>query len=335
MGFLRSRFPQMKIVAGGGLVSSWLASHDLSSIFGGLVDVFVRGPGEAPLIEMCRANQDRIPGSDSAGNEAVGKFDLGRYLAPSPILPFSASSGCHWGRCRFCPERAEGNRYVPVGTEAALKELKELVSEHRPGLVHVCDNAISPSLLRGLAANPPGAPWYGFARVSEELADDGFCAALKGSGCAMIKLGIESGSDMVLEQMNKGFSSALSSRVLSAMKKAGIPTYVYMLFGTPWETEADARASLDFCVRHSDCIGFLNLALFNLPAHGPDTEGLPTRPFYDADLGLYLDFDHPAGWDRRAARAFVEREFGRHPAMAAIIRRDPPVFTSSHAAFFT
>ena len=34
-------------------------------------------------------------------------------------------------------------------------------------------------------------------------------------------------------------------------------------------------------------------------------------------------------------RAFLDREFKRQPEIAAILRRDPPLFTSNHAALFT
>ena len=58
------------------------------------------------------------------------------------------------------------------------------------------------------------------------------------------------------------------------------------------------------------------------------------RPFYDGDLSLYTDFVHPKGWNRGLVRNFLDREFKRHPAVAAILRRDPPLFTSNHAPFF-
>jgi hypothetical protein len=62
--------------------------------------------------------------------------------------------------------------------------------------------------------------------------------------------------------------------------------------------------------------------------------GLETRKFYEGDLSLYTDFAHPRGWDRKAVRTFLETEFKRHPAVSAILKREPPVFTSNHAPFF-
>jgi hypothetical protein len=33
-------------------------------------------------------------------------------------------------------------------------------------------------------------------------------------------------------------------------------------------------------------------------------------------------------------RRFLDREWKRHPLIAPILRRDPPIFTSNHAPFF-
>ena len=53
-------------------------------------------------------------------------FPLDAYLAPGLVLPFATGAGCWWGRCRFCPERAEGNAYraAPVGD--ALRQVADL-----------------------------------------------------------------------------------------------------------------------------------------------------------------------------------------------------------------
>lgn len=92
--------------------------------------------------------------------------------------------------------------------------------------------------------------------------------------------------------------------------------------------------TLDLTVRHSGEITFLNLAVFNLPAHSPESDTLETHSFYQGDLSLYRDFSHPNGWGRLDVRRFLDKTFKRHPAIAAIVRNDPPVFTSSHAPFF-
>jgi radical SAM superfamily enzyme YgiQ (UPF0313 family) len=156
---------------------------------------------------------------------------------------------------------------------------------------------------------------------------------LKDSGCVMLKLGLESADPGVLDALNKGIDPAMAAAVLKNLTEAGIATYVYLLFGTPAETPEAARRTMAFTAAHAEEIGFLNLAVFNLPAFGSEAEALDTGEFYDGDLSLYRRFAHPRGWNRGDVRRFLERGFRKEPAIAAILRRDPPLFTSNHAPF--
>jgi radical SAM superfamily enzyme YgiQ (UPF0313 family) len=184
-----------------------------------------------------------------------------------------------------------------------------------------------------LAENPPAVPWYSFARADRQLADPAFCRRLKESGCLMLKLGLESGDQGVLDAMDKGIDLALVARVLTALKQAGIATYVYLLFGTPSESLAEARKTLTFIAEHHEAVTFLNLAIFNMPVCSPEAKTMAVHNFYEGDLSLYTDFVHPRGWGRKEIRVFLDKEFKRHPAITPIIQRDPPLFTSNHAPF--
>ncbi len=329
MGFIRTRCERVRIVLGGSLVTSWVRRPGWTNPFSGLVDRVVSGPGEQALLDFAGINaiarKRRV---------SYDQFPLGDYFAPGLILPYSASCGCYWNRCAFCPEKAEGNRYEPLSPEAAVREASELCSGYHPALLHFLDSAISPGLLSKLSANPPGAPWYGFVRVTRKLADEDFCRALKLSGCVMLKLGLESGDQGVINSEGKGIDLAVASRALASLKKAGIGAYVYLLFGTPSESLDEARNTLDFTVRHEQFIDFLNLAVFNMPLNSPDAERFATSPHYEGDLSLYTRFSHPKGWDRPKVRRFLATEFKRHPAIARILCNEPPFFTSNHAPFF-
>jgi radical SAM superfamily enzyme YgiQ (UPF0313 family) len=150
----------------------------------------------------------------------------------------------------------------------------------------------------------------------------------------MLQIGLESGDQGVLDALQKGIDLTEAGEVLKNLKMAGVATYVYLLFGTPPETYARAQKTLDFILDHRDCLDFLNLAIFNLPSGSLDARELDTYDFYDGDLCLYKGFIHPHGWHRKLVRRFLDKEFRRHPAIAPILRRDPPVFTSNHAPFF-
>lgn len=330
IGFLKREWPGIKLVLGGGLVTSWMRRPHWKNPFGGLVDHLVDGPGETPLLSL-------TGGSESGDISYMPDYDslpLKDYFAPGHILPYSASSGCYWNRCSFCPEKAEGNSYRAIPDHKVIHDLLCLVDKHQPVLIHLLDNAIRPSLLKTLCKHPPGAPWYGFARVTHHLTRPDFCLALKRSGCVMLKLGLESGDQAVLDDLQKGIDLEEASSALKNLKKAGIAAYVYLLFGTPREGLTEARRTLDFAVKHREFIGFLNLAIFNMPIYGPETHQVEAKPFSEGDLSLYTDFDHPKGWRRSLIRQFLDKEFKRHPAIAPILRRDPLAFTSNHAPFF-
>jgi len=329
IGLLKKERPDLTIILGGGLITSWIRRPNWHNHFKNLVDHLVAGPGEAHLLKwMGKSDRERATVPDYAA------FEDYRYLSPGFILPYSASSGCYWHRCSFCPERAENNPWKPVPITRVVSDLKALVGKHNPVLVHLLDNALQPALLKAMAEEPIGAPWYGFARFTRHLEDPLFCRRLRDSGCRMLKLGLESGEQSVLNTLEKGTDLAAAAKILTNLKQAGIATYVYLLFGTPAENEQAAHETMAFTARHSDGIGFLNLAVFNLPLNSPAADAIKTRDFYDGDLSFYQDFKHPHGWDRARVRGFLEKRFKRHPRIAPIVRRDPPVFTSNHAPFF-
>ncbi len=68
-----------------------------------------------------------------------------------------------------------------------------------------------------------------------------------------------------------------------------------------------------------------------MPISSPDAALFGTSTFYEGDLSLYTDYRHPKGWSRKRVKQFLDGTFKRHPAIAPIIRREPPFFTSNHA----
>ncbi|MFO7751754.1 MAG: radical SAM protein [Desulfobacteraceae bacterium] len=329
-GWVKENFPGKKIVMGGGLVTSWLRMPDFRNPFNGLIDMMVQGEGEASLLNIAGSD---VPGAERCTPD-YGFADFASYQAPGRILPYSASRGCYWRKCRFCPERAEKSVYRPVDSQVVVKDLEELYEKYNPDCIHFVDNAMSPALMRRLALEQPRFNWYGFARIGKELEEPEYLKALKRSGCVMLKLGLESGDQGVLDAMEKGTDLDVASRVLTRIKDAGIKAFVYLLFGTPGENEAAAERTLAYTARHADRIDFLNLAVFNMPRFSLDAEKYSVSEFSKGDLSLYYNFEHPAGWGRKEVRAFLDKRFKREPSIAGILRKNPPCFTSNHAPFF-
>jgi hypothetical protein len=330
-GLIRRLFPAMRIVLGGGLVTAWKGLPDWKNPFEGLIDDVVAGSGERFFCDILKleSNKNKIGYSYHYTKE-----DLPEYLSPVSIIPFAASSACCWNRCSFCQERATSTECFSCSAGPALKSLPAITDEYSPGLIHFVDSTIPAAFLKKLAANPPGVPWYGFTRVTKELVEKDFCKALRFSGCRMLKLGIESGDQAVLNKLDKGIDIGLAAQALDALKSSGIATYIYLLFGTPPEDGESALKTLDFVRNNAASIDFINAAIFNLPAACADEPGISVRDFYEGDLSLYRDFIHPKGWDRKKARMFIDRKFKRDATVSAILRRTPKVFTSNHAPLF-
>ena len=341
IGYLRTIDPHLKIILGGSLVTSWMNSPAWNNPFRGLVDDMVAGPGEEWFIKKFGTStplhSSKVSGPESQRKHYIPCFDYfpeDTYFSPGLVLPYSASSGCYWRKCSFCPEKAEKNVYSPLPDKDVLNDLEILIKKTKPALVHFLDNAMSPRLLHCIANNFHSTPWYGFTRITEHLADLDFCLALKHSGCVMLKLGLESGDQKILNDLNKGIDLVTVSQVLKNLKKSGIAVFLYLLFGTMTETIHEARNTLGFSIKHKVYINFINCAIFNLPAYGPDIGNLNVSQFYDGDLSLYSNFEHPKGWGRPQVRQFLEGEFKREPCISHILKRTPPLFTSNHAPFF-
>ncbi|WP_022668715.1 B12-binding domain-containing radical SAM protein [Desulfospira joergensenii] len=329
-GWIRDNFPEKRLVMGGGLVSSWMARPDFDNPFADLVHVMIRGEGEQPLLELLNVSgttkKHYIPDYKFAGEHD--------YLAPARILPFRASIGCYWSKCRFCPEKAETRPYAAQRAAKVLEDVQTMGRRHQPDVVHFIDNAMTPAFLRALSGQQLDFLWYGFVRFEKDFSDPRFCRDLKKSGCEMLKLGLESGDQEVLDWMNKGTRLELVSKTLKNLHRAGILTYVYLLFGTGAEDEDAARHTLDFVKAHKEYIDYLNLAVFNLPRFSEDADDMKTREFYHGDLSLYLNFTHPRGWDRRKVKQFLDKTFKKELAIGSRFRKNPAFFSSNHALFF-
>ncbi|MCX7981327.1 MAG: radical SAM protein [Syntrophales bacterium] len=326
-GLLRKLIPSARLVLGGSLVTTWSSRLKGNNPFQGLIDDLVAGPGEGPLLSMVGKE-----GSKEATHLTLQGFPLSYYLSPLPVLPIALSRGCYYRQCRFCPERSEGHVYRALNGQDMEKRIMSLLKKYPSSFIHLLDTALSPHHLKEMVKLSPPVKWYAFARITEEIADVDFTRALKKSGCLMLKLGVESGSQKVLDSLEKGISLSTVSRTLFALKEAGIATYVYLLFGTPEEGESEARETMHFVLEHADAISYLNASIFNLPVGSrPD---LKCQPFYPGDLSLYEDFAHPLGWHRRKVRLFLSQEFKSAKPIGNILLRTPPVFTSNHAPFF-
>ena len=349
-GMLRRRLPGVPLYGGGGMFTSWRSSLRGMGLAFLPFDRVGFGPGESALAAVAG-------GAAAAGapffedGESVeflpdfGFAPLREYLSPEPVLPVAATRGCYWRRCRFCPEAVapiHPYRAMDEGTFPTL--LRELSGRYGVRRFHLTDNAIPVAVLRSLANARGvlrGLSWHGFARFEPELLDPEFASSLAAAGCSMLQLGLESGSQALLDRMGKGTRVADASTILSNLARAGIAAYVYVMLGAPGETEADAERTRSFLAGRAGEIGFLNLSILNLPreASWPESaEGSAPRAggFLDEKdpLRLYRRVPASDGWGRAQAKRFLQQRILGDPAIRAIAARTPPWFGDSHAVFF-
>jgi threonylcarbamoyladenosine tRNA methylthiotransferase MtaB len=94
--------------------------------------------------------------------------------------------------------------------------------------------------------------------------------------CPHFHLSVQSGSDSVLERMQRGYRTADFARTVSLVRErvpaAAITTDV--IVGFPGETDAEFEESLDFCRR----MGFARIHVFPFsPRSGTEAAGMPDR----------------------------------------------------------
>ena len=212
-GLLRRRLPGVPVYGGGGMFTSWRSS------LRGMERSFLPfdrvgfGPGEHAL--AAAAGGASTGGSvffeDGDAVEFLPDFGfapLREYLSPEPVLPVTATRGCYWRRCRFCPEAVapiHPYRATDPGTFPTL--LRELSSRYGVRRFHLTDNAIPVATLRSMADAGSvlrGVSWHGFARFERELLEPGFATSLAAAGCSMLQLGLEAAAQPLLQPDGEG-----------------------------------------------------------------------------------------------------------------------------------
>ena len=357
-GLLRRSGYRGALVLGGGVITSWAPRLRPSSDVFRVWDAVVVGPGERP-IEALAADRtvSSLPGvlapslgvwnplspgtrPDVCFDFALAGLPWGRYLAPGPVLPVATSRGCYWRRCAFCPEAAQDRQpFRRASPRVLARSILEARDKQGVSWVHLTDDAVPPAALRALARElrGRGVSWYGFVRLERALLDPGFATELAEGGCAMLQLGVETASQRLLDLMGKGTRAENAGPIIVNLARAGIRTYVYLLFGLPSETLEEAQGTIDWACAHAGSLTFLNLALMNHPRELPTESGgggHPRAPDLDLalDLSLYQVEDVTVARVRRRARSVLSQARA-HPVLRAILQRTPPGFTSNHAAF--
>ena len=332
-----------KVVLGGPHVGIFLeetlASND--------IDFAIRGDGERPLLSLVQELEADVP--DWSKVPGLAYKDQGRVVAndihiendldslPLPdwsFLPLSSYSradalnplammisarGCPY-QCGFCHRSPEGKHTRFRDPVAVVDEMERLVADwgvreivfcndtltlRRSQIVAICGEILE----RGLRV-----VWQGATRV--DAIDRDLLHLMRRAGCKQLKFGIESGSQEILDLMQKGFHKDQARDALRWCRQEKIRTGAYFILGYARENEKTMTETIQFAKELDP-----DFVMFYAGVPLPDTdfyrlavEGQQIDPEYwrEYTLGLrqdrlnYLvpDMDQ---WIKRAFREFYSR----------------------------
>ena len=276
---LKARYPSLPIVWGGNFGSLYPAPV-LNAPY---VDWLVRGQGEETFVELLDViDGNRDPRTvaglsfrEADGSHALGaerkwkgpdelpappyhKIDVADYLHPTFLGRrsgvYQSSIGCPYG-CKFCGViSVYGSRERQQAPARTAEHLAFLAREHGMDSVHFYDNNffVREDHAREVAERltPLGLRWWCEARVDAlvRFSDDTW-RRLKHAGLTMVFCGAESGSDAVLERMNKGTTTAQILEVAERARRHGIVPEFSFVFGDPDEPAREIENTLAFVRR--------------------------------------------------------------------------------------
>jgi len=162
-------------------------------------------------------------------------------------LSIIASRGCPYG-CTWCQKSVFGRSFRPRAAEAVAEEMALIKRRHAPDHVRIVDDVmgIDRDWVRAfhdaVFERDGVIPFECLSRV--DLMDEEMARLLKAIGCRRIHFGAESGSQHVLDRMNKGTTVEQIRAAAELCRRVGIETYFYMMVGYPGETWTDLQRSV-------------------------------------------------------------------------------------------
>ena len=152
--------------------------------------------------------------------------------------------GCPYS-CRFC-SKISGSTYRTFPISRVLSELEYCMSLGFKRFVFGDDNiVIERGRMKSLLSElKPYHIEYRLNQDARYLAPD-VADLAHASGCVEISFGIESGSQKMLQLMNKQTSVAKNEETLKVAKKAGLRTRAYLVVNFPGETPESIKETID------------------------------------------------------------------------------------------
>lgn len=162
-------------------------------------------------------------------------------------LSLIATRGCPFN-CSWCQKSVFGRSFRPRSPEAVAEEMQVIKEQYHPDQVRIVDDVLGIDrkwVERWHAAVLERDAVIPFECLSRaDLMDEEMARLLKEAGCRRIHFGAESGSQKVLDAMNKGTRVPQIHRVAQVCRDLDIETYFYMMVGYPGEELEDLQLSV-------------------------------------------------------------------------------------------
>jgi anaerobic magnesium-protoporphyrin IX monomethyl ester cyclase len=289
---LRAYLPKTAIVAGGYHPTAWPA-WTLENM--PHIDYVIKGEGDRAVLFLAemltgKRSEQTVPGlvyrkGDAIGEnqqDAIENLDALPQLDRSLLEPYYRS-GIYWHmaargtldsmitsrgcpyHCKFCFKIEK--KYRCRSVDHVMIEFDDL---KRRGIssIHIQDESFTAYKERcTLIADYLIKGNYGFelkvrSRVSS--IDEEFLRKLKRAGVRQIVYGIETGSQKMLNAMDKKTTVAMNRRAIELTKRVGIGCYADMMIGMPGETRETIDETISFLLRTKPIAGHVSV-LYPLP----------------------------------------------------------------------
>jgi len=270
------------IIAGGPHITAMRNVSKVPGIMPNEIDHCVVGKnGMNALEDICKNGlpnrrivySDKLPKSrnlDWMPFPARDLVDMDKYslkLDGKKAQPVMTSFGCPYS-CVFCSEPVLNNKFKAHSPERAVEEFEQLKELGNNGLI-IYDDVYSIDFRRAMKIadlmieRDLNMSYRATMRATDFVRKPELADKLRESGCIEACIGLESGSNSVLNVADKGMTVENNQLGVQIAKKAGLKVLTYMICGLPSSTPEDEKRGLDF-VRENDIdeVGYYMLAPF-------------------------------------------------------------------------
>lgn len=164
-------------------------------------------------------------------------------------LNMSTTRGCPF-KCNWCAKPIYGNRYNSRSPENVVDEIKMLKGWFGMDHIWFCDDifGLKPGWVQEFARlikKERIKIRFKIQSRADLLVEEGIVKALADAGCEIAWIGAESGSQKILDAMDKGTTVEQIHTSTLLMKQHGIKPSLFIQFGYPGEMKEDIGQTID------------------------------------------------------------------------------------------